>query len=297
MLRWVNRGTPSPLLDPKLFRFGRAGSLTLGRRAGSAPRSLEAQERSHVFQSGHDPDAFGRIMKRSLIVVGALIIGAAIGGDVVAQSPERALCEHPFEDIDPDWHDEEVVTWAYCSGITTGVSATEFGYDRSLTRAQAVTFLWRARRSPEPEASGPTGFEDVPAGAYYEKAVRWAVEEGVTRGTSATEFSPQGVLNLGQAQAFITRVLTPGQQWVPDETSISRGQFIKRLWGSEVAIVTTTNTTTSTSTTTTTRPRGGGGGSPDGSSGSGDGGNGGQTMVTSAPTPTQPPSKPSGAKA
>ena len=79
--------------------------------------------------------------------------------------------------------------WAVENGVTTGVSASRFDPDGICTRAQAVTFLWRAAGSPKPETR-TMPFTDVPVGSYYYDAVLWAVENGITKGTSETMFSP-----------------------------------------------------------------------------------------------------------
>lgn len=98
----------------------------------------------------------------------------------------------------------DAVNWAVEKGITTGTSATTFSPNASCTRAQIVTFLWRASGSPEPKtASNP--FTDVAANAYYCKAVLWAVENGITTGTSATTFSPDAPCTRAQGVTFLWR--------------------------------------------------------------------------------------------
>ena len=96
------------------------------------------------------------------------------------------------------------VQWAVENGITSGTSATTFSPDQVCTRAQIVTFLWRAAGSPAP-VSGQMSFEDVRADAYYYKAVQWAVENGITSGTSADAFSPDRVCTRAQIAAFLWR--------------------------------------------------------------------------------------------
>ena len=94
--------------------------------------------------------------------------------------------------------------WAVSNGITTGVSASRFDPDGICTRAQAVTFLWRAAGSPAP-ASRTMPFTDVPAGSYYYDAVLWAVENDITKGTSATTFSPDATCSRAQIVTFLWR--------------------------------------------------------------------------------------------
>ena len=96
------------------------------------------------------------------------------------------------------------VQWAVKNGITGGTSATTFSPDAPCTRAQAVTFLWRAAGSPAP-SSTEMPFADVPTDAYYRNAVLWAVENGITGGTSTTTFSPDAPCSRGQIVAFLWR--------------------------------------------------------------------------------------------
>ena len=96
------------------------------------------------------------------------------------------------------------IDWAFANGITTGTSETKFSPDKGCTRGQVVTFLWRAAGCPEPEKTN-TSFTDVKPGAFYEKAVAWAVEEGITNGKSATTFAPDATCTRGQIVTFLWR--------------------------------------------------------------------------------------------
>ena len=89
--------------------------------------------------------------------------------------------------------------------ITSGTSATEFTPDATCTRAQIVTFLWRAAGCPEPKTG--SSFSDVPVGSYYAKAVAWAVERGITTGTGDGRFSPDAGCTRAQAVTFLYRAL------------------------------------------------------------------------------------------
>ena len=112
--------------------------------------------------------------------------------------------ENPFTDVPSGAYYEDSVIWAVKEDITSGTSATTFNPDGSCTRAQAVTFLWRAAGSPEPK-SAAMPFTDVPAGSYFEKAVLWAVENGITKGTSDTTFSPDASCTRAQIVTFLWR--------------------------------------------------------------------------------------------
>ncbi|MBE6953995.1 MAG: S-layer homology domain-containing protein [Ruminococcaceae bacterium] len=110
-----------------------------------------------------------------------------------------------FTDVSKTAYYYDAVMWAVEEGITTGTSATTFSPNATCSRAQAVTFLWRATGSPEPSVFAKA-FADVPAGAYYEKAVKWAVGSDITNGTSATTFSPNLDCSRGQIVTLLWRM-------------------------------------------------------------------------------------------
>ena len=109
-----------------------------------------------------------------------------------------------FTDVSDGSYYYDAVNWAVSNGITDGTSATTFSPDNICTRAQMVTFLWRAAGSPTPH-SGSNPFVDVPADAYYYTAVLWAVEQGITTGTSVTTFSPDDTVTRSQTVTFLWR--------------------------------------------------------------------------------------------
>ena len=110
-----------------------------------------------------------------------------------------------FYDVPNGAYFYEAVKWAVDKGITNGLSDTMFGPYESCTRAQIVTFLWRAAGSPEPKTV--SSFTDVPASAYYAKAVAWAVENGITNGMTVTMFAPDATCTRGQSVTFLYRAL------------------------------------------------------------------------------------------
>lgn len=112
--------------------------------------------------------------------------------------------KNPFIDVADNAYYFDAVLWAVDKGITNGTSASTFSPDMTCTRAQTVTFLWRAMGSPEPEATS-CPFTDVAKDAYYYKAVLWATEKGITIGTSATTFSPDATVTRGQTVTFLWR--------------------------------------------------------------------------------------------
>ena len=109
-----------------------------------------------------------------------------------------------FVDVATGSYYEDAVDWAVENGITKGTDDTHFSPDGICTRAQAVTFLWRAAGSPEPETR-TMPFTDIPVGSYYYDAVLWAVENGITKGTSDTTFSPNMTCTRAQIVTFLWR--------------------------------------------------------------------------------------------
>jgi hypothetical protein len=111
--------------------------------------------------------------------------------------------ENPFSDVAPeDWY-ADAVLWAVENGITMGLTADTFGPEEVCSRAQTVTFLWRAMGCPESSAEHP--FADVEAGSWYEMPVLWALENGITTGMSATAFGPGAVCSRAQVVVFLYR--------------------------------------------------------------------------------------------
>ena len=111
-----------------------------------------------------------------------------------------------FADVPAGSYYEEAVSWAVANGITAGTGASRFSPDGACTRAQAVTFLWRAAGSPAPKTS-VMPFADVPANSYFHDAVLWAVENGITTGTSAAAFSPDDICTRAQIASFLYRLV------------------------------------------------------------------------------------------
>ena len=109
-----------------------------------------------------------------------------------------------FVDVATGSYYEDAVDWAVENGITKGTDDTHFSPDGICTRAQAVTFLWRAAGSPKPETRAMP-FTDVPVGSYYYDAVLWVVENGITKGTSDTTFSPNMICTRAQIVTFLWR--------------------------------------------------------------------------------------------
>ncbi|MBR7010331.1 MAG: S-layer homology domain-containing protein [Oscillospiraceae bacterium] len=136
-------------------------------------------------------------------------LGAVIRLLAAARPPKPAL---PFSDVPADAWYADPVAWAYSNGITAGVSSDSFGPDLVCTRAQAVTFLWKAAGAPAPAQS--VSFTDVPDNSWYAQAVAWAYENGITAGTSESTFSPGAVCTRAQVATFLWRCAgSPVSDW------------------------------------------------------------------------------------
>ena len=115
----------------------------------------------------------------------------ADGGE---QVPDETAA-NPFTDVPESAYYYAPVQWAVAQGITAGRTETTFAPGENCTRANIVTFLWRAAGSPEPKGAA-SGMTDVVSGSYYEKAVAWAIENGITTGTTTSTFSPDATCTL-----------------------------------------------------------------------------------------------------
>ncbi len=149
-----------------------------------------------------------------------------------------------FYDVPNDAFFYEAVKWAVKSGVTNGLSDTMFGPYESCTRAQIVTFLWRAAGSPEPKTA--SSFADVPASAYYAKAVAWAVENGITNGMTETTFAPDATCTRGQSVTFLYRALKGTASGSTNFTDVASDAFYADAINWAVA----NNVTNGTSATT-----------------------------------------------
>ena len=123
---------------------------------------------------------------------------------VSADIPVNAKRTASFADVSSDSYCADAVKWAVENGVTNGTTATTFSPNAACTRGQIVTFLWRAAGSPAPKTT-VNPFTDVAADAYYAKAVLWAVENGITNGTTAATFSPDASCTRAQAVTFLFR--------------------------------------------------------------------------------------------
>ena len=175
-------------------------------------------------------------------------------GSTGTQQP--ATGTNPFNDVKEGAYYYDAVLWAVEKNITSGTSAATFSPNNPCTRGQIVTFLWRAAGSPKPSSTN-NPFTDVQAGAYYYDAVLWAVEKGITSGTSATTFSPDTACTRGQTVTFLYRAA--GSPEAASSTNpfsdVQSGAYYYDavLWAVEKKITSGTSATTFAPGTTVTR--------------------------------------------
>ena len=159
---------------------------------------------------------------------------------------DDALEPGHFTDVKAGAYYEDAVKWAVDKAVTSGKTVTTFAPNESCTRAQAVTFLWRAAGSPEPTASEMT-FTDVKADSYYDKAVLWAVENKITSGMSDTLFAPDATCSRSQIVTFLYRMQnSPESKAENPFTDVKADAYYANavLWAVENGVTTGASATT-----------------------------------------------------
>lgn len=149
---------------------------------------------------GHRYDGGVTILEPTLETMGRILYTCTGCGDTYQEYIPKYT--NPFVDIEEDTFYFIPVLWAVNSGITSGIDETHFDPAGTCTRAQVVTFLWSSAGKPEPE-SMVNPFLDVPGGSFCERAVLWAYEMGITRGTDATHFSPNAPCTRAHVVTFL----------------------------------------------------------------------------------------------
>ena len=160
-----------------------------------------------------------------------------------------------FTDVPSNAYYAGAVDWAVKQGITSGTSAATFSPDAGCTRAQMVTFLWRAAGSPKANGSA-NPFTDVKADAYYYDAVLWAVEQGITSGTTASTFAPDTTCTRAHAVTFLWRAASsPAADAANAFTDVASGDYFASAvrWAAEKGVTSGTSATTFSPAATCTR--------------------------------------------
>ena len=181
-------------------------TLTFDTNGGSAISKVSKTSGTTVDLTGYTPTRDGYTFdgwySNSALTIKVTSIKLTSNTTIYAKWTAKS--DMSFTDVADKAYYRDAVEWAVENGITKGTTATTFSPNATCTRAQAVTFLWRAAGSPEPKTS-TMPFTDVNAGSYYYDAVLWAVENGITEGTSDTTFSPNATCTRAQIVAFLWR--------------------------------------------------------------------------------------------
>ena len=225
------------------------GDVTTDRKSASAGTTVTITvkpDSGYVLDDLTVTDSKGNDLKLTGKGGGKYTFTMPSGKVTVEASFTPAKSENPFTDVPSGAYYEDAVIWAVNNGITGGTSATTFAPDGFCTRAQAVTFLWRAAGSPTPK-SAAMPFTDVPAGSYYYDAVLWAIESGITKGTSDTTFSPNANCSRGQIVTFLWRSQkSPDAAAANPFTDVAANAYYTSavLWAVEKSITGGTSATT-----------------------------------------------------
>ena len=181
-------------------------TLTFDTNGGSAISKVSKISGTTVDLTGYTPTRDGYTFdgwySNSALTIKVTSIKLTSNTTIYAKWTTKS--DMSFTDVADKAYYRDAVEWAVENGITKGTTATTFSPNATCTRAQAVTFLWRAAGSPEPETRAMP-FTDIPVGSYYYDAVLWAVENGITKGTSNTRFSPNDTCTRAQIVAFLWR--------------------------------------------------------------------------------------------
>ena len=181
-------------------------TLTFDTNGGSAISKVSRSSGTTVDLTGYTPTRDGYTFDGwySDSALTIKVTSIKLTSNTTIYAKWTAKSDMSFTDVADKAYYRDAVAWAVENGITKGTTATTFSPNATCTRAQAVTFLWRAAGSPKPETR-TMPFTDVPVGSYYYDAVLWAVENGITKGTSETRFSPDDTCTRAQIVAFLWR--------------------------------------------------------------------------------------------
>lgn len=197
-------------------------TLTFETNGGAAISSVSKTSGTVVDLSGYKPTRdgydFAGWYSDTALTTKVTSVTLTKSTTVYAKWTEKTVqSTNPFIDVADSAYYHDAVLWATERGITSGTTGTTFSPGMICTRAQAVTFLWKAMGAPEP-TSANCPFTDVSADDYYYKAVLWAIEKGIVKGTSPTTFSPSATVTRSQSMTFLWRA-------AGETTSISANPF------------------------------------------------------------------------
>ena len=225
------------VIEKKAFGNNLIGSMTF---AEEAPKSIaeDAFENAELSINYQDKEPTWKSFEKKNYGGKITWVGTAFDWDSQGTS---------FKDVPEDAYYKDAVAWAVENGITAGTSKDQFSPNADCNRAQVVVFLWRASGSPEPKAT-TSPFSDVNETDYFYKSVLWAVEKGITVGTSKTTFAPDSPCTRGQIVTFLWRDANSPDASIKESpfTDIKNDEFLKRpiLWAYENKVTAGTSKTT-----------------------------------------------------
>ena len=192
---------------PTGLQHGTVTVIPASAAKGATVTVITAPDKGYVLETLTVTDSTGNVLMLTDRGAGSFTFVMPAGHvEVRATFAEDNSVLNFFYDVPNDAYFYEAVKWAVGKGITTGVGGNLFAPEDPCSRAQIVTFLWRAAGSPEPRGT-TAGMSDVVLGSYYEKAVAWAIENGITTGTGEGKFSPEDPCTRAQAVTFLARAL------------------------------------------------------------------------------------------
>ena len=181
------------------------GGLSISEMTGSDPSdAMKALTETGVFEYAENVTVNGTEYMLTPVLAGMPALYSLDPETVLANAAYAIPKEINFADVPADAYYSDAVQWAAENGIANGIDETHFAPDATCTRAQAVTFLWRAAGSPAPSPTA-ISFTDVDANSYYTRAVQWAAENGITFGIDETHFAPDATCTRAQAMTFLWR--------------------------------------------------------------------------------------------
>lgn len=206
---YVEPHTHTPVIDRAVSPTCYSTGLTQGSHCLTCGEVLVAQEvigtRTHDFSNIYNPTC--AYCNTANPYYTSPVVPPAVVEPEQEEEPEPTVPEvpvNPFYDVAESDYYYDAVLWAIENNVTSGYTANTFAPSLDCTRAQIITFLWRAVGSPEPVGAG-NAFSDVELGSYYEKAVQWAVENGITNGTGNNSFGTDAAVTRAQVVTFLWR--------------------------------------------------------------------------------------------
>ena len=252
ILTYGNCNIIGSTLEAGLIKPWRTDTYMLGSQVINGSGFYGAKDiyiNSSIYEGGPLKSDYGNLYVTSNVVV-TEPVGGYIGSRAVykpnSTSPAinvtlEMTALTPFTDVAANSFYEEPIFWAMVNGVTTGISDTQFAPKAPCTRAQVVTFLWRAAGEPEPQTT-ENPFTDVHEQSFYYKAVLWAAENNITNGVTPTTFGPDAVCTRGQVVTFLHRAMASPEPTLTENpfTDVSELWFYYEpvLWAVESGITT-----------------------------------------------------------